>query len=283
MARDARSTTLIAEFNNGLASGWAFQVNECFRDQLDIKLLFRTRTKPKNPQWKPRTEEEFKSHVENLPGVVGPAYRFVDTNKQGKSVIRWRFQQWSQGSRYCFSRGHTIYTNDGLAIQVIEADPCDPGGDPVGRVVFILLKEMNVFTPVGLATLTQNEFVSFLKIGVANFRLFSGYAPGGRLVEAKPNLLSDSERAKISKIIKQKADTKADPSIYIHYKDSHGKVTRRQISQINSNKPGTITAYCHLRDQVRSFHVENICEAALTETGEIIEDFGEYLRQDRDQ
>lgn len=90
LKREIRTTDLIATFKDGFAVGWAFKVGEHFRDQLDIKLLLRTRTKPKTGEWTRRSEEDFKKHLETLHGTHGSAYKFIDKTKNGE-VVRWRF------------------------------------------------------------------------------------------------------------------------------------------------------------------------------------------------
>ena len=59
--RQKRTLKFIADFENGYASGWYFAVNECFKDQLDIKYTTRIEKKKTYMCW---TQGRFFSFAE---------------------------------------------------------------------------------------------------------------------------------------------------------------------------------------------------------------------------
>jgi hypothetical protein len=68
-------------------------------------------------------------------------------------------------------------------------------------------------------------------------------------------------------------------SLYIRYKDGSGNVTERTISNIEvETNPPSLVAYCHLRNERRSFVLSRIQQAVDPANGEIIDDL--YLRFD---
>jgi len=65
-----------------------------------------------------------------------------------------------------------------------------------------------------------------------------------------------------------------DKTFAIKYQDGEGNITEREISNIellDSERP-QILAYCHLRNERRTFNLENIISLVDGETGEVIED-----------
>ena len=72
--------------------------------------------------------------------------------------------------------------------------------------------------------------------------------------------------------------------LIIRYKDGEGNVTERRISDFVPVGPETVFAFCHLRQEKRSFRIPSIVYAAYPETGEVIENlykfFGMSLAED---
>lgn len=58
--------------------------------------------------------------------------------------------------------------------------------------------------------------------------------------------------------------------ITIQYQDSSGNITERQISDLKPESPTTIDAFCHLRQERRSFNLQRIVHAVNPDTGEIL-------------
>ena len=54
--------------------------------------------------------------------------------------------------------------------------------------------------------------------------------------------------------------------------DGEGKVTERRISDIAPEGSSAIIAFCHLRQEMRTFIIKRILFAAYPDTGEIVED-----------
>ena len=157
MARDSskRTRNLIAEFSNGYAKGWFIPVKECFKRELDIRYTARTKK-------------------------------------------RETYFEWTQGPYYCFSAGQVLYQSNkaytlwsegvkltDFAIQIVEATPNSPkfshdsesiGGVNYGFVRFVLYiskKNELSLTSFSCYTLSQNEFVNFLKYGeIENEKIF---------------------------------------------------------------------------------------------------------------
>ncbi len=70
-------------------------------------------------------------------------------------------------------------------------------------------------------------------------------------------------------------------SLRIVYKDENGTTTRRDIRVINyseSNSNGLIMAYCHLRNDIRTFREDRVAECFDLQTGEVISDLSNYLK-----
>ena len=137
-----RSLELIANFVNGFAEGWGFAVGEFFRDELDIK--------------------------------------YTERKEEKKSV--WR---WTQGRCFSFKEGHTIYDSPKgysewsealremkIMCKVVKGVPA--GYDETqefhpGSVTFTLSKpnsEKTTIDRIGQYSLSQEEFVNFLKSGI---------------------------------------------------------------------------------------------------------------------
>ena len=60
--------------------------------------------------------------------------------------------------------------------------------------------------------------------------------------------------------------------LIIKYKDSEGNVTDRRISEIAQEGPGAISAFCHLRQEKRTFNIKHILYAVNPDSGEIMDD-----------
>ena len=60
-------------------------------------------------------------------------------------------------------------------------------------------------------------------------------------------------------------------SLTIVYQASTGEFTQRTISQIRRTAPSLIDAFCHLRQEVRSFDLNKVISAADADTGEVIQ------------
>ena len=65
--------------------------------------------------------------------------------------------------------------------------------------------------------------------------------------------------------------------LLIRYKDAEGIVSERRISRIEPHEPGYIVAFCHERQEDRTFKISRIATAVDAETGEIIEDLHAFL------
>ena len=65
--------------------------------------------------------------------------------------------------------------------------------------------------------------------------------------------------------------------LLITYRDAKGTKTQREINILTSNT-NNIYAYCHLRNQDRSFKVSNIVECIDADTGEVIYDISNYFK-----
>ncbi len=146
-----RSTDLNACFVDGFADGWHMALKDSFRMELDIKLTERKKN-------------------------------------------RESYYEWTQGPYYCFSEGQLIYDSRkayaswqdalksvSLACQIVTAKPNMPlkyDNELTGKtefrvlegyVQFLLFKpdeERTKLVPYIGYTLSQNEFVNFLKAGV---------------------------------------------------------------------------------------------------------------------
>ncbi|MCR4347895.1 MAG: HNH endonuclease [Sulfuricaulis sp.] len=60
--------------------------------------------------------------------------------------------------------------------------------------------------------------------------------------------------------------------LIIKYEDSEGNVTERRISEIVPEGPSTISAFCHLRQERRTFVVRRILSAVYPDTDKKVED-----------
>lgn len=65
--------------------------------------------------------------------------------------------------------------------------------------------------------------------------------------------------------------------LLIRYKDAEGSVSERRISRIEPHEPGYIVAFCHERQEDRTFKISRIASAVDAETGEVIEDLHAFL------
>lgn len=63
----------------------------------------------------------------------------------------------------------------------------------------------------------------------------------------------------------------------IRYKDSAGNITERTISDWESSGPDTISAFCHLRQEGRTFSLLTVLQIVDSETGEIISNPWKYF------
>ena len=61
---------------------------------------------------------------------------------------------------------------------------------------------------------------------------------------------------------------KSFPEISMNYIDSEGHKTTREISGLTLKRYGYFNAYCHLRKEIRTFHIERIVAASNYNTGE---------------
>jgi predicted DNA-binding transcriptional regulator YafY len=59
--------------------------------------------------------------------------------------------------------------------------------------------------------------------------------------------------------------------LVIRYKDFSGDITEMRISDISPKGRDAINAFCHLRQEKRTFKIANIIYAAYPETGELVE------------
>jgi hypothetical protein len=72
-------------------------------------------------------------------------------------------------------------------------------------------------------------------------------------------------------------EREAMAELLIRYADSAGNTSERRISDIEPEDPGYIGAFCHERQEGRTFKVSRIVSAIDAETGEVIEDLYSYL------
>jgi len=143
-----RHTNLIADFVNGYAAGWFMAVKECYRNELDIKFIERKKAKQSFFEW---TQGPYFSFAEG--------HIFYDTPKA--------YKKWGQATKAIK-----------IACKIISATPTvlDKNKNLVeGKVVFTIYKpdakriSLNADKDY---TLSQTEFVNFLKTGVLNEKLY---------------------------------------------------------------------------------------------------------------
>jgi hypothetical protein len=148
--RAKRSTELIANFVEGCTTDWSFAIKECFKKELNIE--------------------------------------FTERKKD-----RATYYEWTQGPYYCFSEGQVFYDvkegytcwqealkNVNHACQIITAKPNIPlkiDNEITGKTKFKVLEgyvQFSLFKPNDVRTklvhysehtLSQNDFVTFLKTG----------------------------------------------------------------------------------------------------------------------
>lgn len=65
--------------------------------------------------------------------------------------------------------------------------------------------------------------------------------------------------------------------LLIRYTDGEGNTSERRISDIEPEEPGYIGAFCHERQEGRTFKISRIASAVDAETGEVIKDLYSYL------
>lgn len=79
------------------------------------------------------------------------------------------------------------------------------------------------------------------------------------------------------KKVKEKTSVR-DAEIEIYYEDAKGDITQREIRVMTYiARTGKITAWCHLRNGLRTFYIDRIISAVDINTGEIISDIDLYL------
>lgn len=142
METGKRKTHLIANFVRGYAKGWSMAVKKCYRNQLDIKYTERKKKK-------------------------GPSF------------------EWTQGPYFSFAEGHLFFDNPKAyknnwrqalkvikkACKVTSATPTNIDKNKSlieGTVNFTIYKPNKNFTSLIADkdyTLTQSEFVNFLRTG----------------------------------------------------------------------------------------------------------------------
>lgn len=66
-------------------------------------------------------------------------------------------------------------------------------------------------------------------------------------------------------------------TLYIHYQRGDGEITERTVS-ITDYNPFSISGYCHLREQYRTFRLFDIRECIDTATGECVKDVHTHLK-----
>jgi len=145
-----RSTELIATFEDGFAVGWHMAVRECFKEELDIKLIDRIKHKISYIEW-----------------TQGPYFCFSEG-------------QIFYDSKQGYSNWHNAMANINIACQIIEAKPNVPDkyvNEITGKnnfkisegyVKFVLFKpnaERNKLKADDEYHMTQNQFVKFLQYG----------------------------------------------------------------------------------------------------------------------
>jgi hypothetical protein len=62
------------------------------------------------------------------------------------------------------------------------------------------------------------------------------------------------------------------PRISIDYEDATGVVTHREISELMYRSLFTFDAYCHLRNEIRTFYFKQVTRAVDVSTGEVVAD-----------
>jgi hypothetical protein len=60
--------------------------------------------------------------------------------------------------------------------------------------------------------------------------------------------------------------------LIIKYEDGKGNISEMRISDIVSDPPTAITAFCHLRQKERTFAIKGILSAIDPDSGEEVED-----------
>lgn len=68
--------------------------------------------------------------------------------------------------------------------------------------------------------------------------------------------------------------------LLILYKDGEGNVSERRISKIELQEPGYVLAFCHERQESRTFKIARIISAVDVETGEVVDDLYAFLSID---
>lgn len=58
--------------------------------------------------------------------------------------------------------------------------------------------------------------------------------------------------------------------IYVKYQDGTGTATEREISDLRKETDKTIDAFCHLRNDRRSFNLDRIIRSVAVDTGELL-------------
>ena len=66
-------------------------------------------------------------------------------------------------------------------------------------------------------------------------------------------------------------------TILLKYQDSSGSVTERRISEIEIEDTQTINAFCHLRNERRSFKIDRILHLVDFDSGEIINPYSYFV------
>jgi hypothetical protein len=160
-----RSLNHIANFENGYAVDWYFAIPECFKSELDIKLTAR-----------------------KVPLIIDgkEQYEIVKTpkgNDKRQRLVVSLFT-WTQGKEYCFAEGHTFYDTPKaylqwdeallhikIACHILQATPSklDENGKLVKGFVKCKLskpdRSKKSLKTIGEHTMSQDEFVNFLKTG----------------------------------------------------------------------------------------------------------------------
>ncbi|WP_408583444.1 WYL domain-containing protein [Paraburkholderia tropica] len=78
------------------------------------------------------------------------------------------------------------------------------------------------------------------------------------------------------------SDVSPISELRIAYIDANGEASERDIAVFRVDlRSGFIEAYCHLRNDRRSFYIDRIQSACDLSTGEIVEDVGSHLRSSR--
>ena len=58
--------------------------------------------------------------------------------------------------------------------------------------------------------------------------------------------------------------------IVIKYQDGSGQITEREISDLRLENENNIDAFCHVREERRTFNLDRIMHAVMPETGELL-------------